>query len=54
VKDFFECENRGEIAAKNKGNIEMYFVHRLKKQLSFDPLGLLPNAQFNAVYSAIK
>ncbi len=26
VKDFFECEYRGKIAAKNKGEIDMYFV----------------------------
>jgi adenylate cyclase len=26
VKDFFECEYRGRIPAKNKGEIEMYFV----------------------------
>lgn len=28
VKDQFECEFRGLINAKNKGNIEMYFVNR--------------------------
>ena len=54
VKDFFECENRGEVAVKNKGNIEMYFVNRIKKNLACDPLFLLPNAQFNAMYSARK
>jgi class 3 adenylate cyclase len=26
VKDHFECEHRGKIAAKNKGEIDMYFV----------------------------
>jgi adenylate cyclase len=26
VKDFFECESRGKINAKNKGEIEMFFV----------------------------
>lgn len=31
VKDFFECENRGKIAVKNKGNIEMYFVNCIKR-----------------------
>jgi class 3 adenylate cyclase len=30
VKDFFECEYRGKIAAKNKGNLDMYLVHYLK------------------------
>jgi class 3 adenylate cyclase len=27
VKDHFTCEFRGSLPAKNKGNIEMYFVH---------------------------
>jgi adenylate cyclase len=26
VKDHFECEHRGKVAAKNKGEIDMYFV----------------------------
>jgi class 3 adenylate cyclase len=26
VKDHFECEHRGKVAAKNKGELEMYFV----------------------------
>lgn len=30
VKDTFECTYRGEIAAKNKGDMEMYFVEGLK------------------------
>jgi class 3 adenylate cyclase/Tfp pilus assembly protein PilF len=27
VKDFFNCEYRGKIEAKNKGEIDMYYVH---------------------------
>ncbi len=53
VKDFFDCEYRGKIAVKNKGDIDMYFVNGIKKHLSFDPLGLLPNDDFNALYSTI-
>jgi class 3 adenylate cyclase len=26
IKDKFQCEHRGKIQAKNKGNIDMYFV----------------------------
>jgi len=51
VKDFFDCDYRGKIAAKNKGNIDMYFVNGIKKNLALDPLGLLPNDEFNALYS---
>ncbi len=52
VNDFFECEYRGKIAAKNKGNVDMYFVHGIKKHLAVDPLGLLPNDNFKALYAA--
>ncbi|HNI98100.1 MAG TPA: adenylate/guanylate cyclase domain-containing protein, partial [Leptospiraceae bacterium] len=31
VKDYFECEYRGKIPAKNKGDIDMYFVNGVKK-----------------------
>jgi class 3 adenylate cyclase len=31
VKDHFECESRGKIAAKNKGDMDMYFVLGPKK-----------------------
>src|SRR5919199_495897 len=51
VKDFFDCDYRGKIAAKNKGNIDMYFVNGIKKHLALDPFGLLPNDEFNALYS---
>jgi class 3 adenylate cyclase len=54
IKDLFECEHRGKIAAKNKGNIDMYFVKRIKKHLSLDPAGLLPNDEFNTLYLAIQ
>ncbi len=36
VKDFFECEYRGAIAAKNKGEIEMYFVNGVRPELPRD------------------
>jgi adenylate cyclase len=51
VKDFFDCEYRGKIAAKNKGCIDMYFVNCIKKNLAIDAMGLLPNDEFNALYS---
>jgi class 3 adenylate cyclase/sugar lactone lactonase YvrE len=28
VRDYFECEHRGKVTAKNKGEIDMYFVER--------------------------
>lgn len=47
VKDFFECEYRGKVAAKGKGEIDMYFVHRLRPELSADETGVLPNTTYD-------
>lgn len=30
IKDYFDCTYRGKITAKNKGEIDMYFVDRMK------------------------
>ena len=32
VKDKFKCEHRGKIQAKNKGEIDMYFVEAITEQ----------------------
>lgn len=42
VKHLFECEDRGEIKAKNAGALRMFFLNRLKPEYSSDPDGLLP------------
>ena len=47
IKDFFECEYRGKIAAKGKGEIDMYFVHRLKPEFSADDTGVIPNETYD-------
>jgi class 3 adenylate cyclase/predicted metal-dependent HD superfamily phosphohydrolase len=46
IKAFFDCEYRGKIPAKNKGEIDMYFVNRIKPELSEDKEGTRPNKQF--------
>lgn len=58
VKEFFTCEYRGEIKAKNKGKIDMYFVHAIKPELSINGEGLIPNELFQKyvdlhIYSGI-
>lgn len=53
VKDFFECEPRGEIEAKNIGKVPMYFLHRIKPDLSEDDFGLIPNRLFIRDYNFI-
>lgn len=46
VAEFFECEYRGKIPAKNKGEIDMYYVHGVKPELSENEDGLTPNEAF--------
>lgn len=58
VKEFFTCEYRGKIRAKNKGFIDMYFVHSIKPELSVNGEGVVPNDLFKKyvdlhIYSGI-
>ena len=46
VKSKFECEYRGKVMAKNKGEVDMYFLNRIKKEFSRDAIGRLPNEKF--------
>jgi class 3 adenylate cyclase len=43
VKKYFVCEGRGKIAAKRKGDLEMYFVNRIDPEFSKDEAGFIPN-----------
>ncbi len=49
VKDLFECEYRGKVIAKNKGEIDMYFVLGLKPEYA-EADGRTPNARFQEIY----
>jgi class 3 adenylate cyclase len=46
VKDRFDCVHRGKVQAKNKGEIDMYFVTRIKAQFSADAGGGVANEKF--------
>ncbi|MBL8995135.1 MAG: adenylate/guanylate cyclase domain-containing protein [Spirochaetia bacterium] len=46
VKDFFECESRGKIAAKNKGELEMYIVRGLRPEFREAGSLIEPNGVF--------
>ena len=50
VSDYFDCEYRGKIPVKNKGEIDMYFVKGIKAELSKDRLGLVPNIAFQELH----
>ncbi len=46
IAEFFETEYRGKVKAKNKGEIDMYFVHGIKPELSENEDGVTPNEAF--------
>ena len=46
VKDFFDCTFRGKIKTKSPDEVEMYFAHRIKTELSENGEGIVPNAAF--------
>src|SRR5919202_469595 len=50
VREFFVCEPRGLVAAKSKGEIEMYFVRGIKPGLSRDGDGATPDESFLEMY----
>ncbi|MCB9183745.1 MAG: hypothetical protein H6591_07485 [Flavobacteriales bacterium] len=49
VKDHFDCVHRGQVEAKNKGRIDMYFVMRLKPEFSANKEGTRPNERMLAL-----
>ena len=46
IQPYFECTLRGEVMTKNSGLVNMYFVDRIKPELSADELGIEPNERF--------
>lgn len=54
VKRFFECEYRGKIKAKNKGELGMYFLKRLRPEFSRDVEGMVPNQIFLDLYKNLQ
>lgn len=54
VKDYFECESRGNVQAKYIGEIPMYFVKRIKPEFSEDDEGLFPNRLFIREYNSLR
>ncbi|MDH5657491.1 MAG: adenylate cyclase, partial [Spirochaetia bacterium] len=54
VKEYFKCTPRGKIAAKNKGEIDMYFLEGLKEEYSRDGEGLKPNQHLLDVMDGLR
>lgn len=53
VKEFFSCQYRGKVPAKNKGSIDMFFVEGIHPELSKDGEGLVPNERFQEMYEKL-
>jgi class 3 adenylate cyclase len=51
IEEYFDCEYRGKIKAKNKGDIDMYFVHGLKPQYAEPDSNIIPNQEFRSILS---
>src|SRR6185437_14858338 len=47
LKALFDVEPRGAIEAKNKGELSMFFLTRIKPELARDEAGRLPNERFH-------
>jgi class 3 adenylate cyclase len=52
VKEFFECDHRGKMPVKYKGELDMYFVKGIKPELT-DAAGI-PNSKFRFRMQLIK
>ncbi|HNJ64577.1 MAG TPA: adenylate/guanylate cyclase domain-containing protein [Turneriella sp.] len=52
VKFFFDCEYRGRIHIRNRGEVEMYFLNGLKPR--FLTKHGAPNAEFREIYEKIR
>jgi adenylate cyclase len=53
VKELFVTEARGTIEAKNKGQLAMYFVDRIKPEFSADAEGRIPDERFQSRRSGV-
>lgn len=53
VKDYFICEHRGKIEAKNIGKIDMYFVNGLKPEFCINGNRTAPNETFTNLLNQI-
>ena len=49
VRDFFECEDRGEIELKNKNPMNAFWLNRLKPEYSGDENGFMGNKKLFSI-----
>ena len=54
VQEFFDCEYRGKMPVKYKGEVDMYFVNGFKPEFSDDPNRVIPNENFKRRFALQK
>lgn len=54
IKEFFDCEYRGKVQAKHKGQIDMYFLKGIKTGYSVRAGENVPNREFKKAYVKIR
>ncbi len=54
IKDFFDCEYRGKVNAKNKGEVDMYYVNGINTEYAKDKEKRIPNEKFWIAYRRIE
>jgi class 3 adenylate cyclase len=53
VKELFVTEARGTIEAKNKGQLAMFFVNRIRPEFSANADGRVPDERFQSRRSGV-
>jgi len=51
VSEYFICEHHGKQPVKYEGDLDMYYVEKLKPELTDDESGLIPNHTFQVKYA---
>jgi len=54
IKEFFDCEYFGNLPVKYKGDLQIYRVIGLKRELSTDGKGVFPNKAFRIKFGLIQ
>lgn len=54
VKFLFKCTFRGHVKAKNKGEVEMYYLEGIRQKYSLLGEGRVPNTDFHNLYERIR
>ncbi len=54
ARHFFVMEHRGQLAVKNRGELDMYFLCRIRPELSGDEEGFTPGEAFQELYEKLR